>query len=315
MSEKLKIMYMGTPRFSYLALEKITQLIPDAEYCVVTKPDTPKGRSYKFTPSETALFAVEKGFPLYKPENLREENFKKILEKEAPDIIIVAAYGKILPEYVLSYPKYRCINIHGSLLPEYRGAAPVNRAIMDGKNVTGITVMKMEKELDVGEMYLKKEVEINDGTTASELFDNLALVGGELAAQAVKMALEGTLAGEKQDESLATYAHKITDADMKIDWKKTARQIVRQIHSLCEEPGAYTTVSSSGKHLKIFRARCGEAFEGAYPGEVVSVKKGIRVACTGGSVFLEQVQIQGGKKMTGAAFANGRGLALGETLI
>ena len=289
----MKIMYMGTPRFASRVLDIMVKNTEGNTFSVVTKPDTPKGRSYKLIPCETAKVAEELGLRVYKPENLREENFREILDFESPDVIVVAAYGKKLPRYVLDFPKYKCLNIHGSLLPEYRGAAPVNRAIMDGKTVTGITIMNMEDGIDTGEMYLKGEVEIDNTTTATELFD--------------------TLAGEKQDDSRATHAQKIVDEDMKIDWSESCERVARRIHGLSLEPGAYTNIRSSGKLLKIYRVTLGDAVSGA-PGEVVLAKKRIQVACGEGSVYLEQVQAQGGKLLSGADFANGRGVLLGDVL-
>ena len=309
----MKIMYMGTPRFAALVLEGMVNSLHDSSFSVVTKPDTPKGRSYKLVPCETAETANRLGLTTYKPENLREENFREILETENPDVIVVAAYGKLLPEYVLSYPKYGCLNLHGSLLPEYRGAAPVNRAIMDGKTETGITVMKMEKGLDTGDMYLKESVAVDDDTTATDLFDTLAEVSVRLIVKALDMVEKGTLVGEKQNDALFTYAEKITDADMKIDWSKSAREIVRKIHGLSDEPGSYTLIKSSGKLLKIYRAKIGDKCEGRC-GEVVLAKKKIQVACADGSVFLEQVQAQGGKRLSGGDFANGRGVTVGDIL-
>jgi methionyl-tRNA formyltransferase len=309
----MKIMYMGTPLFAARVLENMFNTMTDSTFCAVTKPDTPKGRSYKLVPCETADTACRLGMTVYKPTNLKEENFKEILETEAPDVIVVAAYGKILPEYVLNYPRYGCLNIHGSLLPEYRGAAPVNRAIMDGKTVTGITIMRMEKGLDTGDMYLKGEVSIDDKTTATELFGSLAELGSGLIVKALEMAEQGTLKGEKQNDALSTYAEKITDNDMRIDWTKSAFEIVRKIHGLSDEPGAYTKIKESGKLLKIYRASAGEACSGV-PGEIVLAKKKIQVVCGDGSVFLELLQAQGGKKLTGADFANGRGVAVGDIL-
>lgn len=310
----MKIMYMGTPHFAAVVLENMVKALPESEFCVVTKPDTPKGRSYKLVPCETAKKAEELGLVTYKPENLREENFRSILEAEAPDVIVVAAYGKLLPEYVLNYPKYSCLNVHGSLLPEYRGAAPVNRAIMDGKTVTGVTIMKMEKGLDTGDMYLKGEVEIDDNTTATDLFERLAHVGSELMLKTLEMAENGTLKGEKQDDTLSNYAEKITDADMKIDWTASSREIARRIHGLSDEPGAYTKIKSSDKLLKIYRVQLGEYCEGATPGEVVLAKKRIQVACGEGSLYLLELQAQGGKRLSGADFANGRGVSVGDIL-
>ncbi|MBR5459638.1 MAG: methionyl-tRNA formyltransferase [Clostridia bacterium] len=310
----MKIMYMGTPHFASVVLENMVKALPESEFCVVTKPDTPKGRSYKLVPCETAKKAEELGLVTYKPENLREENFRDILEKESPDVIVVAAYGKILPEYVLNYPKYSCLNVHGSLLPEYRGAAPVNRAIMDGKTVTGVTIMKMEKGLDTGEMFLKGEVEIDDNTTATDLFERLAHVGSELMLKALEMAENGTLKGEKQDDALSNYAEKITDADMKIDWTASSREIARKIHGLSDEPGAYTKIKSSDKLLKIYRVQLGEYCDDTTPGEVVLAKKKIQVACGEGSLYLLELQAQGGKRLSGADFANGRGVSVGDIL-
>ncbi len=310
----MKIMYMGTPHFASVVLENMVKALPDSKFCVVTKPDTPKGRSYKLVPCETAKKAEELGLVTYKPENLREENFKAVLESEAPDVIVVAAYGKLLPEYVLNYPKYFCLNVHGSLLPEYRGSAPVNRAIMDGKTVTGVTIMKMEKGLDTGDMFLKGEVEIDDNTTASDLFERLAEVGSQLMIKALEMAENGTLKGEKQDDALSNYAEKITDADMKIDWTASSREIARKIHGLSDEPGAYTKITSSDKLLKIYRVQLGESCDGAAPGEVVLAKKKIQVACGEGSLYLLELQAQGGKRLSGADFANGRGVSVGDIL-
>ena len=309
----MKIMYMGTPRFASRVLDIMVKNTEGNTFSVVTKPDTPKGRSYKLIPCETAKVAEELGLRVYKPENLREENFREILDFESPDVIVVAAYGKKLPGYVLDFPKYKCLNIHGSLLPEYRGAAPVNRAIMDGKTVTGITIMNMEDGIDTGEMYLKGEVEIDNTTTATELFDTLADLGAELMIKALEMLEAGTLVGEKQDDSLATHAQKIVDEDMKIDWSESCERVARRIHGLSLEPGAYTNIRSSGKLLKIYRVTLGDAVSGA-PGEVVLAKKRIQVACGEGSVYLEQVQAQGGKLLSGADFANGRGVLLGDVL-
>ncbi len=309
----MRIMYMGTPSFASRVLEIMVKNTSGNTFCVVTKPDTPKGRSYKLVPCETAVMAESLGLTVYKPENLKEENFRKILDIESPDVIVVAAYGKKLPGYVLDYPRYKCINIHGSLLPEYRGAAPVNRAIMDGKTVTGITIMNMEDGIDTGDMYLKGEVPIDDTTTATELFDRLAVLGAELMIKALGMLESGTLVGEKQDDALATHAQKITDEDMKIDWTRTASEIARKIHGLSLEPGAYTRIRSNEKLLKIYKVSVEEGVDAA-PGEVVVAKKRIQVACGEGSVFLEKLQVQGGKMLSGADFANGRGVSVGDIL-
>lgn len=309
----MKIMYMGTPAFAARVLEIIAEEFSDSQIMAVTKADTPKGRSYKLQPCETKVKAMELGMEVATPENLREENFRDILEGFAPDVIIVAAYGKILPEYVLNYPKYGCINVHGSLLPEYRGAAPVNRAIMDGKTKTGITVMYMEKGLDTGDMLSKEEVEITEEMTATELFATLAEVGGRLVCKTVRDIVDGSAVREKQDDSLSTYAEKLTAEDQVIDWNASAFEITRKIHGLSEEPSALTHMPN-GKLLKIFRAKASDEVFDAECGQVTVAKKKIQVACKGGSVILLELQPEGGKRMSAADMLNGRKILLGDLL-
>lgn len=309
----MKIMYMGTPAFAARVLEIIAEELPDSEIMAVTKADTPKGRSYKLQPCETKVKALELGMETVTPESLKEECFKETLEGFAPDIIIVAAYGKILPEYVLSYPRYGCINVHGSLLPEYRGAAPVNRAIMDGKKETGITIMYMEKGLDTGDMLAKESVAITEDMTATELFAILAEVGGRLVCRTVADIVSDNIAPEKQDDSLSTYASKLTAEDQTVDWTRSAFEITRKIHGLSEEPSAITRMPD-GKLLKIFRAEASDEVFDAPCGQVTVAKKRIQVACGSGSVILKELQLEGGKRMTAADMLNGRKIALGDVL-
>ncbi len=309
----MKIMYMGTPAFAARVLEIIAEEFGDSQIMAVTKADTPKGRSYKLQPCETKVKAMELGLDAVTPDNLKEENFGEILKGFAPDIIIVAAYGKILPEYVLNYPKYGCINVHGSLLPEYRGAAPVNRAIIDGKTKTGITIMYMEKGLDTGDMLSKEEVVITEGMTATELFSCLAEVGGRLVCKTVRDIVSGVAVAEKQDDSLSTYASKLMSEDQLIDWTKSAFEITRLIHGLSEEPSALTRMPD-GKLLKIYRAETSEDSFDLPCGQVAVAKKRIQVACGQGSVLLKELQLEGGKKMTAADFLNGRKINLGDIL-
>lgn len=309
----MKIMYMGTPAFASRVLEIIREEFSDADIMAVTKVDAPKGRSYKLCPCETRIKAMSLGLDTVTPENLKEENFSDILTGFNPDIIIVAAYGKILPEYVLNYPKYGCINVHGSLLPEYRGAAPVNRAIMDGKKKTGVTIMYMEKGLDTGDMLAKEEVEITEDMTASSLFEILAEVGGRLVCKTVRDLVDGKAVAEKQDDSLSTYAAKLSAEDQIIDWKASAFEITRKIHGLSEEPAAITHMPD-GKLLKIYKAEASDEKFDAECGQVVVAKKKIQVSCGEGSVKLIELQLEGGKKMTAADFLNGRKITLGDIL-
>lgn len=309
----MKIMYMGTPTFAARVLEIVAEEFPDSEIMAVTKADTPKGRSYKLQPCETKQKAIELGFETVTPESLKEEGFGGTLLSFAPDVIIVAAFGKILPEYVLNFPKYGCINVHGSLLPEYRGAAPVNRAIMDGKTKTGITVMYMEKGLDTGDMLSKEEVDIPEGMTATELFSALAEVGGRLVCKTLRNIISGNATREKQDDRLSTYAQKITSEDQKIDWSASAFEITRLIHGLSEEPSAITHMPD-GRLLKLYRAQASDDTFDAPCGQVTVAKKRIQVACGKGSVILNELQLEGGKRMTAADFLNGRKINLGDIL-
>lgn len=309
----MKIMYMGTPLFAARVLEILREDFGESEFLVVTKPDTPKGRSYKLVPSETKLMAEKLSLKVVTPENLKEENFGEILRAFAPDIIIVAAYGKILPEYVLNFARYGAINVHGSLLPEYRGAAPVNRAIMDGKCETGVTIMYMAKSLDTGDMISKCTVEIDDSTTATELFATLAEKGGRLLCDTVRSIISGDYTRTPQNDADSTYAEKISFEDRVINWQDSARNIVRKIHGLSDEPSAHTTMPD-GKILKIYRAEllC-ESYD-APAGTVVVAKKRIVVAAGEGSVSLRELQLEGAKRMSGADFLNGRKINLGDIL-
>ena len=309
----MKIMYMGTPAFAARVLEIIAEEFSDSTIMAITKPDTPKGRAYKLLPCETKVKALELGFEVATPENLKEESFLETLKGFDPDIIIVAAYGKILPEYVLNYAPLGAINVHGSLLPEYRGAAPVNRAIIDGKKKTGVTIMYMEKGLDTGDMLSKAEVEIREDMTATELFGELAEVGGRLVCQTVRDIVSGKARREKQDDTLSTYAEKLCPEDRIIDWSRSAFEITRQIHGLSDEPSA-TTRMPDGKLLKIYRAEASDEGFDASVGEVVVAKKKIQIACGEGSVLLKEVQAEGGKRLTAADFLNGRKIALGDKL-
>lgn len=246
----MKIMFMGTPDF---ALECLKSLI-DAGHSVtsvVTTPDKPRGRGHKMCPTQVGEFAEKGNIKVYKPINLKKETFEEILKTEDPEVIVVVAYGKILPPYVLEYPKYGCINVHASLLPVYRGAAPIQRSIIDGHKVTGVTTMYMAKGLDTGDMLLKSEVEITNDDNFETLHDKLAVSGAELIVKTLAELEKGTLVPEKQDDSKSTYAHMITKETALIDWSKSALDIHNQVRGLFPVPKAFT--SYNGKMLKICR--------------------------------------------------------------
>ena len=233
-----KILFMGTPGF---AAASLAALYESGEYAVtvVTQPDKPKGRGYAVTPSEVKVYALEHGLTVYQPATLRDEAFASLLAEIDPDMIVVAAYGKLLPKNVIDYPEYGCINVHGSLLPEYRGAAPVQRAIIDGRTVTGITIMYMAEGLDTGDMLEKAEVPIGENDDFGTVFGRLAVCGAELLLRTLPHIFDGSAKPEKQNGDLATYAKKIEKTDCVLDFSMPAKKVHDLIRGLSPAPLAF----------------------------------------------------------------------------
>ena len=309
----MRILFMGTPDF---ALGSLRALYESGENIigVVTQPDKPKGRGYELTPPPVKVYALEKGIDVYQPTTLRGEDFAELLSELDPEMIVVVAYGKILPENVINYPKFGCINVHGSLLPEYRGAAPMQRAIIDGKEKTGITTMYMDVGLDTGDMILGRECDILESDNFEDIHDRLMVLGGETLLDTVKAIKEGKAPRIKQDDSLSNYAAKIEKADCLIDFSKSAKAVHDQIRGLSPIPLSFTH-TADGKLLKVLEARvekregvCGKA------GEVISLEGGIEVACGEGSVTLLRVLPEGKGRMAAADFVRGRKVAVGDIL-
>lgn len=306
----MRIMFMGTPEF---AAQSLRAMVDDGRnvVCVITQPDKPKGRGYEMAMPEVKKYALEKGIDVFQPETLKDGAILPILEKYNPDIIIVVAYGKILPEYILNYPRLGCINIHGSLLPKYRGAAPIQRAVIDGEKKSGVTSMYMEKGLDTGDMLLWEEVEITPQMTAGELHDVLAVLGGKVLLETLDKAENGTLNPIKQDDSLSTYASQLTKAEGEIDWSRSNIEIINKIRGLNPWPMAYSFLN--GKRFVI---------DAAYPlnenGSAGSVLKasseGIVVACKTGSVLIKNIKIEGKKKMSVEDYLRGHTIEAGTIL-
>ena len=310
----MRILFMGTPDFALFSLRAMVEAGEDI-IGVVTQPDKPKGRGYALLPPPVKVYALEKGIPVYQPNTLKGEEFQAFLEEQNPDLIVVAAYGKILPKNVLDFPKYGCLNVHGSLLPEYRGAAPMQRAIMDGKRKTGVTIMKMDVGLDTGDMLLVQEIEIGENDNFETVHDNLGSCGAEAMLCALEKLKNGTLTAKKQDDALATYASKIEKADCLIDFGKTADEVHNQIRGLSPIPLSFTH-TADGKMLKVIASEVAEReVEHAAAGEVLSLEKGrITVACGKGAVDLLVVLPEGKKRMNAADFINGRKIAKGDVL-
>ena len=310
----MRILFMGTPDIAKECLAALCDNGCDV-VAVVTQPDKPKGRGYVLTPPPVKVYAMEKNIPVYQPMTLRSEEFATLLSEIDPDLIAVVAYGKILPKNVLDYPKQGCINVHASLLPKYRGAAPIQRVIIDGEKVTGITTMYMAEGLDTGDMMLKSEVEITLDDNFETLHDKLAVVGAKTLVETVEAIANGTAPREVQDDSLANYAAKIEKSDCVLDFSLDALSVHNRIRGLSPIPLSFTH-TPDGKLLKVVSAKLGEKNESGneVAGKVISLDGGIEVACGKGSVILTTVVPEGKGKMAAADFVRGRKISLGDIL-
>ena len=309
----MRILFMGTPDF---ALPTLRALCESGHEIVgaVTKVDMPKGRGHHMMPPPIKVYAAEKGIPVYQPTTLKGEDFAAVLSELDPEMIVVVAFGKILPPNVLEYPKYGCVNVHGSLLPEYRGAAPMQRAIIDGKTVTGITTMMMAAGLDTGDMLLKAEVEIGENDNFEVIHDRLAECGAKLLTETVEKLEAGDIVPEKQNDSLATYAAKIEKSDCLLDFSKNAKTLHDLIRGLSPIPLSFTH-TPDGRLLKVVESRVEKA-DGSYAaaGTVISVGNDIKVACGEGVLSLLSVVPEGKGRMSAADFVRGRKIAEGDIL-
>lgn len=311
----MRILFMGTPDF---ALFSLRALVESGENVigVVTQPDKPRGRGYELTPPPVKVYALEKGIPVYQPATLKDEAFAELLRTLDPELIAVVAFGKILPRSVLEFPRYGCINVHGSLLPAYRGAAPMQRAIMDGCSVTGITTMVMDVGLDTGDMLLKSEVAIGEDDNFEDVHDRLGAVGAQTLLDTLARLREGTLCPQKQDDSLATYAQKIEKSDCLLDFSLPARRLHDTVRGLSPVPLAFTH-TPDGKLLKILRARLSPLPRpaDAVCGQVISLEDGaVHVACGEGVLSLLRVLPEGKGRMDAADFIRGRRISVGDVL-
>ena len=309
----LKILFMGTPDFAESCLKALVENGQNVAG-VITQPDKQNGRGMKVQFCDVKKYALEKELAVYQPETLKDGAIKRILEELNPDIIVVVAYGKILPEYVLKFPKYGCINVHGSLLPEYRGASPIQRAVIDGKKVTGVTTMFMDKGLDTGDMLLCREYEIGENTNTGEAFDDLSKIGAELLLETLEGLEKGTITPKKQDESKATYAEKIFKDECAVSFDEKAETVHNKIRGLYPFPGAFCY--NDGKMLKLCESRVykSEAPDGK-AGEVVGLsKEGILVKCREGAVLLTKLKPEGKGIMNASDLINGRKISLGDCL-
>ena len=310
----MRILFMGTPDFALPTLRALCESEHEV-VGVVTKIDTPKGRGHHMMPTPIKVFALEQNIPVYQPNTLKGEEFADLLAELDPEMIVVVAFGKILPRNVLDYPKYGCVNVHGSLLPEYRGAAPMQRAIIDGKTVTGITTMLMADGIDTGDMLLKAEVEIGENDNFEDMHDRLSEVGARLLMETVEKLEKGEIIPEKQDDSLATHAVKIEKSDCQLDFSLDAKVLHDLIRGLSPIPLSFTH-TPDGKLLKVVASRVVDAEKTvkALPGTVLSVGDDIKVVCGKGILSLLTVVPEGKGRMSAADFVRGRKIAEGDLL-
>ena len=308
----MRVIFMGTPDFAVPSLEAL--LTKHEVVLVVTQPDKPKGRGKKMVPTPVKACALEHSIPVLQPEKVKEPEFVEQLRSYEPDLIAVTAFGQILSEPILEMPKYGCINVHGSLLPKYRGAAPMQWSIIDGEKVTGITTMYMAKGLDSGDMLLKAEVEITDEDTFATIHDKMAVTGANLLLDTLDQLEAGTLERIPQDHDAATYAPMITKETGHIDWSKNRQDIINLIRGLNPVPAAYTIYEE--EVLKIFGASLSDVqADSAANGEIVAVvKKGFVVKCCDGCLLITEVQARGGKRMMTDAYLRGHAMKEGILL-
>ena len=306
----MRIIFMGTPEFACPTLQKLLDRGEDVIE-VITQPDRPKGRGQQTLPPPVKVLAEKHGIPVMQPLKVRVPEVVESIRALAPDLIVVVAFGQILPKSLLDIPKYGCINVHASLLPRWRGAAPLNWCIINGETETGVTTMMMDVGLDTGDMLVKKSTPIGPDENTQSLHDRLSVVGAEALSETLDLLKEGKLVREKQDDALTCYAPMLKKEDGLIDWSKEPQVIKNLVRGMTPWPGAFSFVD--GKMLKIYRVMTAGG-EGA-PGSVIrSGREGLEIACNGGSIVIEELQLEGKKRLPAGDFLAGYKIAPGSIL-
>lgn len=299
----MRIVFMGTPDFAAVSLKKLI----DEKFEVAgvfCQPDKAAGRGYEIKFSPVKQLALDSGIPVFQPQKMRDGTALEMLKGLQPDILVVVAYGKILPDDILALPKYGAINVHGSLLPKYRGAAPIQWAVLNGDRVTGVTTMHLQSEMDAGDIIYKDETEIGEFETAGELFDRLAEMGANLLVKTILDIEAGMAPSTPQNHAEATYVTMLDKSICPIDFNKSPREIIKHVYGL--QPWPVATAEIGSQTLKIFGAAYTETKTDKAPGEIVSTDKGIEVACAGGNtVLITEVQAPGKKRIGAVDYLRG----------
>lgn len=309
----MKIVFMGTPEFAVPSLEMLVKEGYEV-LAVVTQPDKPKGRGNKMAAPPVKEFALEHNIEVLQPQKIKTSEFVEVIRTIGPDLLVTAAYGKILSKDLLEVPPLGCINVHGSLLPAYRGAAPINWAVINGEKTTGITTMFTDVGLDTGDMLLASEISIDPDMTVGELHDKMSILGAEVLRDTLAALKNGTLVRKPQEEALFSYAPIMTKELGLIDWNKTALQIHNLVRGTDPWPGAYTFLN--GGRMRIWRTELtGEKSPELAAGEIAEVTdNGILVGCEGGSILLKEIQFDSSKRMSVRDYIRGHKIDTGEKL-
>jgi methionyl-tRNA formyltransferase len=311
----MKIIFMGTAELSCASLEKLSANKNFQIVAVVTQPDKPKGRELKLQFSPVKILAEKLGLKILQPAKARNENFISELHELKPDLIVVVAYGQILPQSILDLPKFGCVNVHTSLLPKYRGASPIQSAILNDETETGVTIMKMDAGMDTGEILSQARTPILPQDNSQTLHDRLAQIGAELLVETIPDYVAGKILSQPQNNSEATHTAKIKKEDGKIDWNLSAQEILNRLRAFTPWPGAFTFLKTESKSqlLKIWRAEIVEKSGNA--GEILSAdKNGIVVACGKNALRILELQREGGRRLNAQEFLAGQNLKIGEKL-
>lgn len=304
---KLRAIFMGTPDFAVPCLAALNKICDVA--AVITQPDKKRGRGQKLTPSPVKAFALDKGLNILQPPKIKMPDAVEELRRLKPDIIIVTAFGQLLSQAILDIPPKGCINVHASLLPKYRGAAPIHWSIIRGEKLTGVTTMYMNAGLDTGDMLLSQSVEITDNMTTEELHDQLMTAGADILIKTIRQIEAGTITRRKQDDSISSYSPMLDDAVCRIDWTKSARDIHNLVRGLNSWPVAYAILN--GQKMKIWRTALSEITSDALPGEIIKITpNGFLTAAGSGVIEILELQAPNKKRMSAKAYINGHKLQL-----